>query len=156
MYSVLFVCTANRFRSPIAESVFRELLIKQKIEKQWEVGSAGTWAQTGFPTVPSIEWMRENLGLDVSGHQSKPISKEMVTNYDLVLVMEANQKEALIVEFPEENRKIFMLTELSDSPVYDIPDPVTQTDEDYLSVAKEIVKLVEKNFQEICQRTAKI
>ncbi|MDO9545344.1 MAG: hypothetical protein Q7J07_01165 [Pelolinea sp.] len=156
MYSVLFVCTANRFRSPIAEIIFRELLIKQKIEKQWEVGSAGTWAQPGFPVIPSIEWMRENLGLDVSGHQSKPISKEMVTNYDLVLVMEANQKEALSVEFPEENRKVFILTELTDGPVYDIPDPVTQTDEDYLSVAKEIVKLVEINFQEICKRAEKI
>ena len=155
MYSVLFVCTANRFRSPIAEAYFCELLIKHNVEKQWKVGSAGTWAQPGFPAVPSVEWIHENLELDVSEHQSKPISQEMVSKYDLVLVMEANQKEALTVEFPKESCKIFMLTELTDGPVYDIPDPVIQTDEDYLSVAREIVNLVEKSFQKICQRVSK-
>ena len=156
MYSVLFVCTANRFRSPIAEVFFRELLRKQKIDKEWQVGSAGTWTQPGFSAVPSVEWIRKNLGLDVSGHQSKPISQEVVSHYDLILVMEANQKEALTVEFPKESRKIFMLTELTEGPVYDIPDPVIQTDENYLSDAKEIVDLIEKSFQRICQRVSKI
>ena len=119
------------------------------------MGSAGTWAQPGFTAVPSAEWIQENLGLDVSGHQSKPISQEMVSDYDLIIVMEANQKEALTVEFPEESHKISMLTELTDGPVYDIPDPAIQTDEGYLSVAQEIIGMVEKSFQKIYQRVSK-
>ena len=149
MYSLLFLCTANRFRSPIAEVTFRQLLIKQKMESEWRVESAGTWTQPGFPMIPSEEWIRDNLDLEISGHRSKTVDLKMISQFDLVVVMESNQKEALSAEYPCESHKIYMLTEITDGPIYDIPDPVQQKNDEFLSIGKEIISLIEKNFNEI-------
>ena len=154
--SVLFVCTANRFRSPIAEAAFRKLLRERGIEHIWRVGSAGSWTKDGLSPVPSAAWMLEHLGLDMSKHHSRSISRELIAQYQLILVMEKNQKEALQTEFPELNRKVFMLTEICSGPVVDIPDPVSQPEELYLSVAWEIIHLNENCFQEICLRASSI
>lgn len=156
MPNVLFICDANRFRSPIAEALFLKVLRRQNIEKNWRVGSAGIWTQAGLPPVPSADWIHEHLGLDVSTHKSKPVSQELLTHYNLVLVMVNSQKEALLIEFPEMSGKLFMLTELSNGPVYDIPDPIYEPDETYLSVAQEINRLIEDCFQEICLRASRI
>ena len=78
MFSVLFVCTANRFRSPIAEACFRELLRKQGIEKDWRVGSAGSWTKSGLAALPSAEWSHTYLGLDLSRHRSQPVSRALL------------------------------------------------------------------------------
>ena len=152
--SVLFVCTANRFRSPIAEAIFRKLLRERGIEKDWLVGSAGSWAKDGLSPVPSAAWMLDHLGLDLSIHQSRSVSRELVAQYHLVLVMEKNQKEALQIEFPELNQRVFMLTEICCGPVVDIPDPVSQPEEVCLSVAWEIIHLIENCFQEIILRAS--
>ena len=118
--------------------------------------SAGIWTQAGLPPVPSANWIQEHLGVDVSTHKSKPVSQELLTHYNLVLVMVNSQKEALLIEFPEMSGKLFMLTELSNGPVYDIPDPIYEPDETYLSVAQEINRLIEDCFQEICLRASRI
>ena len=154
--SVLFVCTANRFRSPIAETAFRKLLRECGIENNWIVGSAGSWAKDGLSPVPSAAWMLEHLGLDLLTHHSRSISQGLIAQYHLVLVMEKNQKEALQIECPEFSRKVFMLTEVCNGPVVDIPDPVSQLDEMCLSVAWEIIHLIENCFQEICLRASTI
>lgn len=152
--SVLFVCTANRFRSPIGEAAFRKLLRERGIENNWVVGSAGSWAKDGLSPIPSAEWMLEHLGLDLSKHHSRSISQGLIAQYHLVLVMEKNQKEALQFEFPELSHKVFMLTEVCNGPVVDIPDPVSQPEEICLSVAWEIIHLIENCFQEICLRAS--
>jgi len=148
--AVLFICTANRFRSPIAEAIFRKLLRDQRIEENWTVGSAGSWTENGLPPIPSAAWMLENLGLDLSQHHSRQVSREIMAQYDLILVMEKGQKEALQIEYPETNKKLFMLTELTKGPVYDIPDPNRETEETCLDIAKEIIELITNSFQEIC------
>jgi len=71
-------------------------------------------------------------------------------------VMEKNQKEALQIEFTDMSHKVFMLTELCNSAIYDIPDPVSQPEEIRLSVAWEIIHLIENCFQEICLRASTI
>ena len=154
--SVLFVCTANRFRSPIAEAIFRKLLRERGIEKNWIVGSAGSWTKDGLSPIYSADWMLDHLGLDLSTHLSRSISRELIAQYNLVLVMENNQKEALQIEFTELSHKVLMLTELCNGPIYDIPDPVSQSEEICLSVAWEIIYLIENCFQEICLRASPI
>ena len=154
--SLLFVCTANRFRSPIAEAVFRKLLSEQGIEQNWNVGSAGTWTEDGLLPIPSAEWSLEHLGLDLANHQSRCINRELIAHYDLILVMEKGQKEALQIEYSELSKRIFMLTELSKGPVHDIPDPIRETEETFLDVAQELIRLITNSFSEICLQISTI
>jgi protein-tyrosine phosphatase len=152
--SVLFVCTANRFRSPIAEAVFRKLLQEKGIEKNWIIGSAGSWTEEGLPPLPSAVWMFEQLGLDLSHHHSKLINQDLISKHDLILVMEKSQKEALQMEYPKMRKKIFILTELSNGPVYDIPDPIQNHEETCFDVAQELIFLITNRFQDICLKVA--
>jgi protein-tyrosine phosphatase len=93
--SELFICQENRFRSPSAEAFFRQLLQKKGIADNWMVGSAGSWTKNGLSPIPSVKWLQENLGLDLSKHQSRLISQDLLVQSDLIILMEKNQKEAL-------------------------------------------------------------
>lgn len=149
MPSILFICTANRFRSPLAVSIFCHLLSKAGLENQWRVSSAGTWTEEGMPaTREAIEWAQKS-GLDLAGHRSRGINQEIVSAADLVVVMEQGHKEALNNEFTGIDEKVFTLTELAGKPVFDIPDPYSNIDELPEAVANEIQQLLLKAFDRI-------
>jgi len=148
MTQILFVCTANRYRSVIAAACFLDELIKRKQENNWSVLSAGTWSTDGLQALPEAIQRAKQLGLDLQGHHSRVITGEMLEEADLVLVMEGGQKEALQVEFPFCRNKILMLSEAVEGISYNIPDPI----ENPLNVdpASEICRLVRIGFNQIC------
>jgi len=150
MPSVLFVCTVNRFRSPIAAACFARRLQGMEDAQDWSVGSAGTWAEAGLTVIPSAQWMAENLGLDLGAHRSLRVDRDLLSCYDLILVMENSHREALLAEFPELRERLFLLSEVATGLAYDIPDPVFMPSESFLEVAKEISNLIDKGFEEIC------
>lgn len=147
MAAILFVCTYNRYRSPLARVVFEELLAKAN-RGDVLVDSAGTWVEEVLP--PSQEAFREasRRRLSLQGHLSKGIETLVLDNYDLILVMEAGQKEALFQEFPAARPKVFMLTEFDPGGSFNIPDPTTSRN-DFREVADEIEDLLERNLSRI-------
>ena len=151
--SVLFVCSANQFRSPLAAAFFQNLLVENQMWATWSVTSAGTWTEDGLSLIPSPSWALDNFNLDLSSHRSKAIDKHLVARYDVVIVMEKDQKEALQIEYPEMRTKILMLTDFSNGPPYDIPDPTKIQEESFFKIANEIKNLLNENFLEICRRT---
>jgi len=76
MPSVLFVCTANRFRSPIAAALFLKALKDQGVKGSWSVGSAGTWAVSGQPVLTSVLEVAQDYGLDLSTHRSRHVDAQ--------------------------------------------------------------------------------
>ncbi|GAB1472135.1 hypothetical protein MASR2M66_30130 [Chloroflexota bacterium] len=150
MPSVLFVCTANRFRSPLAAAWFQRCLEQEAGIGDWVVGSAGTWAESFQPAIPPAKWMADHFGVHLESHRSIGISRELISRYDLILVMENSHQEALLVEFPELHDKLFLLTKAVDGIAYDVPDPAISHDETYLDIAKEITALIDRGFQKIC------
>lgn len=124
MPSILFVCTANQFRSPLAAACFSRLIEPEVNAKRWRVESAGTWAENGL-RAPAMT--RQVAGsLDLSGldrHLTRQVDREYLQGFDLVLVMESGQKEALCMEFPSVCQRVYLLSELVDGIPYDIPDP---------------------------------
>ena len=150
MPSVLFVCTANRFRSPIAAAWFLRRLQKEVPAQAWSVGSAGTWAEPGLGVVPSSKWMADELGLDLNAHRAIRIDCELLNGYHLILVMEEHQREALLVEFPQLKDKVFLLARIGDGVEYDVPEPDGLPGDTFLDIAHEVCRLVDKGFQEIC------
>jgi protein-tyrosine phosphatase len=151
MPSVLFVCTANRFRSPIAAAAFTRQLKKAGIEDEWVVSSAGTWATTGLPPVQLAIQTAAELGLDIKDCTASLVNQADLAKYDLILVMEAGQKEAINIEFSPTGEKVYLLTEVASGDPYDIPDPFDgNQDEEKQDIARELYDLINSGFKKIC------
>jgi protein-tyrosine phosphatase len=82
--SILIVCTANVCRSPMAEALFRAEVSGRA--EGVEVRSAG-FLKSGAPADKNAVWALNNLGLDLSDHQSSTVASAIADNPDLVLVM---------------------------------------------------------------------
>jgi protein-tyrosine-phosphatase len=149
MPSVLFVCTADRFRSPFAAALFRHRLEQESDAQSWSVGSAGTWADSNKVVIPPIKRIAGHLHLDLSAHKSRRISRNLLDSYDLVLVMESNHQEALLVEFPEIKNRLFLLSEVTVGRTYNIPDPHAQAGDTFQDVATELHDLIDKGYKNI-------
>ena len=148
MPAVLFVCTANRSRSPIAAATFLKELANRGIADAWDVQSAGTWTADGLAPAADAVASAERLGLDLADHLSQVITPKLVQKADVVIVMEQGQKEALRHEYAGARDKIHLLSEVTAGLAYDVPDPITPA-----SAAKihtEIVELVQNGFDRIC------
>jgi protein-tyrosine-phosphatase len=122
MPSILFVCTANRFRSPLAAAFFKRALDTNAVPGVWQVGSAGTWATPGQPVLPYVSEVAPGYELDLDAHRSTRVSRSLLRGYDLALVMQSSHKEALQSEFPDLQEHIYLLSEVVDQRAYDIPD----------------------------------
>ena len=150
MTSILFVCLANRYRSPLAAAFFVKCLEKVADRGNWAVGSAGTWAQPGLPPDSRALHDAHDRDLDIKSHRSRQVSAVLLSQSNLVLVMEAGQKEALQIEFPSEREKIFLLSEAAEGVSYDIPDPFGPDGETHQEIADELYELIKRGFVNIC------
>lgn len=151
MPSVLFVCTANQYRSPLAALSFGHALMQHRPTGKWVIESAGTWAKDGVAPQPYMLEIAKRLSLQgLEEHRSKPITPKMMKDFDLILVMEAGHKEALRSEFPQAQKRIYLLSEVTDGVAYDIVDPLTP-DVNPHKVAKQIYQLINKGFDRIVE-----
>ncbi len=153
MPMILFVCTANRFRSPIAAASFRKELTTRKLAREWQVSSAGTWTTNGLSAAPEAIRGASKMGLDITGHTSRAISGLLMKEADLIIVMEQGQKEALCSEFPESAHKVHLFSEATSGVPYDIPDPNGSASG--LEVPGEIDDLIHAGFDRICALVGK-
>ena len=148
MPSILFICTANRFRSPLASAFFQKTL-SETVGGNWIVDSAGTWTSAGMPVLPEVLLIARKYGLDFAGHRSKPVSEALLTSHDLILVMESGHKEALQSEFPAIGNRIYLLSEAAENRKYDIPDSIDSL-ESMMDVGGNLYDLIRNGFEEIC------
>ena len=131
MVTVLFVCTGNQYRSPIAATAFRQQLLCDGREAHWRVNSAGTWTVPGQPVLPLAVELARSVGLDIAGHTTRVVNAPLLEESDLVLVMEAGHKESIQVEFPFARQKVYLLAQVLDGIAYDIADPARAGENPY-------------------------
>lgn len=149
MRSILFVCTANRFRSPLAAALFTKVLQEKGVASDWRIGSAGTWAIPRQPTMPRVLAIARRFGIDLSEHSSKIVSRGLLSEYDLILVMQSSHREALLTEFPELAERLYVLSDAVEHRFYDIPDSL-ESEEGVLDVLKELHDLLRRGRESIC------
>ena len=126
--AILFVCTANRLRSPVAAALFRAQLAKTGAA-DWRVESAGTWTEPGQPVLVEAQQVLREMGVDLGDHHSREVNAELLAQFDLVLTMQQSHKEALCAEFPEMAERVWLLSEMSGNN-WDVVDPLPlQTEE---------------------------
>jgi len=148
MPRVLFVCTGNLCRSPMAEALLRARLACDETRRDWRVGSAGTWAAEGRrASAYAIEEMAQR-GIELRAHRSRAVTRELMTEADLVLAMTRNHVETLGAAFPEDISKVHLLSEMTGRE-YDIHDPYGGSRLEYASVASELSRLIEDGYERI-------
>lgn len=109
MKKVLFVCTGNTCRSPMAEALLRQKAMEEGI--RLEVGSAGISAVNGLsPSDAAVQVMKEK-GIDHSSHRSRPLDAAMAAWADLILVMTEAHKQMLVHRYPDAVDKLHTLKE---------------------------------------------
>jgi glycine hydroxymethyltransferase len=131
MRNVLFVCTGNICRSPMAHGLFADLV---RGRRDIEVTSAGIGAVGGQPpSAHSVEVMAE-LGLDIRNIRSKPLMADLVRKADFIFVMTYGHLDSMLLLFPSAAEKTFLLREFeTDLPVMEreVSDPIGQSRETY-------------------------
>jgi protein-tyrosine phosphatase len=147
--SILIICTANKFRSPIAAALLQQEIDLLPDSADWHIQSAGTWTVDALPPPPITIQVGHRLGLKGIGlHRTRQVDQTQMDASDLIIVMEANHKEALTSEFPAIKCKVFLLAEIVDGKVFDIPDPASPLI-DANEVAKELYQLISQGYDKI-------
>ena len=147
MPKIVFVCTKNRFRSPLAAAALRRELAERQTPGEWTVESAGSWVDGLLPPTPEALFEAKKRSLDLSGHLSQGIEAFDLETIDLALVMEMGQKESILLDFPVLTNRVYLLSELS-GPAFNIPDPYL-TRESFSEIASEIETLIKSSFDKI-------
>lgn len=121
-YNILFVCSGNTCRSPMAAYLGAEIKETMFPESDFCFDSAGIATSDGFPaTDHAVEALAE-WNIDLRGHRSKKFQPYMVEVADCIVCMTAMHRDILVQSFPAAEYKIFLIGELSGSG-RDIPDP---------------------------------
>ncbi|MBI4026462.1 MAG: ribose 5-phosphate isomerase B [Verrucomicrobia bacterium] len=132
MKTILFICTGNVCRSPMAEGLMRHML---RGDKSLQVKSAGLSACHGQPpSENAIRALRE-IGADIAGIRSQPVTAELVHEAEAIFVMTHGHQRSLLSQYPTAASKTFLLREfeegLSDFE-REVPDPIGQSYFTYL------------------------
>jgi protein-tyrosine phosphatase len=134
MPAILFVCTANICRSPMAEGVFRKLLRDRGAVEGFELDSASTHEfRSGEPPAPAAVDAAAKRGYDITTCVSRRIGGEDYDHFDMILAMDRSNVARLRAIAPTRSKqKIELLTEYSEAfHGKDIADPFGRASTEY-------------------------
>ncbi len=138
---ILFVCSGNTCRSPMAAALFNHMQ-----PPGYRAESAGLSAFAGDPAAEqAVEVLCEDDGIDLSGHRSRPVSPWLLDQARWTATMTAAQRDRLRSAFPELAGRIVTIGELAGVPDLQIADPFGQDKEIYRLTAgrlRELIRLI--------------
>ena len=140
MFTVLFVCSGNTCRSPIAENLLRRKLAGRRTGIN--VSSAGIYANPGESISPGARRALQVRGIDAGGFLASALSEQLVGSADLILTMTRTHLTALNLSFPAANDKTYMLSEFC-AQEGDLSDPFGGGAAEYENCCERIDKLLD-------------
>jgi len=152
-YMIMFVCTGNTCRSPMAEGAMRTLLSGKRLGK-FEVISSGTSAQPGFQATEYAVEAAKIWKSDISEHKSQPLESSLIDEADLIFAMTPGHYEQILSLRSGADSKSYLLKKFTDggSQGEGVADPIGQSLDMYNRTFLEIGEQLGKHLDEILRR----
>ena len=160
MFNILYVCTGNTCRSPMAVGLLRKILAEEGITEV-EVTSAGIATLDGYPaTDKAIRVAGKRKGVDISGHHSTKMTETLAHNADLIFALSHEHFE-FIQERGSVADKLFLVKAFPEAGhadfLHSIKDPIGGTLGDYKRVIDELEREIKRALPAIREKiTARV
>jgi protein-tyrosine-phosphatase len=149
MSVILFVCTGNLCRSPMAAGLLRQRLAEEGLDDR-QVISAGVWAADGRQASENAIAVMAERGIDISDHIAHTITGDDVAEADLILVMGREHTQMIRNTWPQYAWKIRRLSEMAGER-QDVRDPYSGSLAEYRTCADTIAGYIARGFRRILE-----
>ena len=145
--SVLFVCTGNTCRSPMASALAQKILTERFGADAPMVRSAGVFTGGGAPATPEAVDAVERLGASLEGHRSQALTEDLIAVAGVIYCMTIDHARAVLAAHPEARGRVHVL----DPEGRDIPDPIGGPQDLYDRTAENIEAMLRARIEEWLQ-----
>jgi protein-tyrosine-phosphatase len=152
MPEIIFVCTGNVCRSPMAAGLLKERLAEKGRDDEYEVRSAGVYGLDGRRASRNAIFVMAERGVDIADHIAHTLTGEDVAQADLVLAMSREHAQFIRQSWPQYAWKIYLLSEMAGQRE-SIADPFGGPLEDYRTTADLIERYIDKGLERILELT---
>ncbi len=149
---ILFVCTGNTCRSPMAAGMFRHMLAErlgcsesELSGRGFEIASAGLSAAPGCPASPESVAICHACGVDLSSHSSQPLTQSLLFDSDRIYTMTAGHRDAILSRYPELENDVRLLSPAGE----DVTDPIGWGSAAYQQCHREITESLQPLVDEM-------
>ena len=140
--NIVFVCTGNTCRSPMAEAIAK-FIVKNKNINNIKITSAGIKVTNSYPININAKKALNEIGVFLENHISKLLDQKIIDNSDKIITMTKNHKKFIISKFGIDN-KVFTLSEIAENIFIDVEDPYMCDFNKYVECRKILEKFIKK------------
>lgn len=151
MIKIMFVCTGNICRSPMAHHYMQKRVKDLNIEDNFLISSCGVYACTGEKATQNAIFVMKEYDVDMENHRATNIADTNIEDYDYIITLTTRHKEQIRYFYPKLGNNIYTLREFVDNnEMYkDIDDPWGLNVTVYKNCALEIVEKVDKLIEKL-------
>ncbi len=154
-FHILFVCSGNSCRSPMAEGLLK-IKLPPELKDKVEIQSAGTLGIYGSPATDFAIMVAQEKGADISQHRSRGLDEEIISKANIIFCMAPEHKEFIARRFPEVLDNVFLLTAFDRKPNENYPVAIEDPIGGSLEVYRKCIDLIDSELNRILPRLVKL